>query len=589
VTAGHKQTELSMIPEHWELTSLGALGSTFGGLTGKTKADFGHGTTRYITFMNVVTNIVINPGALESVDVARTETQNRVARGDLFFNGSSETPEEVGMCAVLADDVEDVLLNSFCFGFRLRNDAPADGMYLAYYFRSGEGRELLKSLAQGSTRYNLSKTALLRVRFPLPPPAEQEAIAEALSDADALIESIDQLLAKKRQFKQGAMQELLTGRRRLPGFSGEWRVKRLGEVLTIAHGKNQRAVEDRNGIYPILATGGQIGTANRFLYDKPSVLIGRKGTIDRPQFMDTPFWTVDTLFYSVIREPNNAKFLFYRLCMIDWKQHNEASGVPSLNARTIERVEIAIPPTVAEQEAIAEALSDADALIESIEQLLAKKRQLKQGAMKELLTGRRRLPGFSAEWEKKRLGALVSLSKEGCNPGADPDALFTHFSLPAFDAGMVPVVEEGRRIGSNKFRVPREAVLMSKLNPRIPRIWMPSHIPENAVCSTEFLVLSPRADTERTYLATLCSSAAVRNQMELHAIGTTGSHQRIHPAQALEIEVSTTHDKVEQTGIAAVASDMDVEIAALEAKLDKARAMKQGMMQELLTGRIRLV
>ena len=120
-----------------------------------------------------------------------------------------------------------------------------------------------------------------------------------------------------------------------------------------------------NGRYPILASGGQIGTANRFLYDKPSVLIGRKGTIDQPQYMDKPFWAVDTLFYSAVREPNIPKYMFYQFCLIDWRRHNEASGVPSLNARTIERIQLRTPGPE-EQTAIAAVLSDMDAEIAAL-------------------------------------------------------------------------------------------------------------------------------------------------------------------------------------------------------------------------------
>jgi type I restriction enzyme, S subunit len=199
----------------WEMKRFGELGSTFGGLTGKTKSDFGEGTARYITFMNILTNVVIDCGTFEHVKVSPTESQNRVMKGDLFFNGSSETPEEVGMCAVLAEDVYDVFLNSFCFGFRFRNGAEADGIYLAYFFRGREGRELLKSLAQGATRYNLSKTALLKVTFPFPRLPEQTAIAAILSDMDAEIAALEAKLVKARRVKQGMMQELLTGRIRL--------------------------------------------------------------------------------------------------------------------------------------------------------------------------------------------------------------------------------------------------------------------------------------------------------------------------------------------------------------------------------------
>lgn len=199
----------------WEAKRLGDLGSTYGGLTGKTKADFGEGTSLYITFMNVMANVVIDCDIFEPVRVSSTESQNRAAKGDLFFNGSSETPEEVGLCSVLADSVANVYLNSFCFGFRFREKAKADGLYFAYYFRSREGRELLKSLAQGATRYNLSKTALLKVTFRLPSLEEQTTIATILSEMDTELVALESRLAKARQIKQGMMQELLTGRIRL--------------------------------------------------------------------------------------------------------------------------------------------------------------------------------------------------------------------------------------------------------------------------------------------------------------------------------------------------------------------------------------
>ena len=209
------QTRLPGFNGKWKVKRLGEIGSTFGGLTGKTKSDFGEGSARYITFMNIMTNVVIDPDTFEQVKVSPAESQNEVMKGDLFFNGSSETPEEVGMCAVLFDDVQNVFLNSFCFGFRFREDAETNGLYLAYFFRSSEGRELLKSLAQGATRYNLSKTSLLKLNFPLPPLSEQTAIAAVLSDMDAELAALEARRDKTRGLKQGMMQELLTGRTRI--------------------------------------------------------------------------------------------------------------------------------------------------------------------------------------------------------------------------------------------------------------------------------------------------------------------------------------------------------------------------------------
>ncbi len=211
------KTRLPGFSGKWETKRLGEIGETFGGLSGKTKADFGHGAARYIPFMNVIYNTVIDPTDLESVDIRPGESQNQVQKGDLFFNGSSETPEEVGMCAVLLEELSNTFLNSFCFGFRLRNYNDALGLYLAYYVRSIEGRKLLYSLAQGATRYNLSKANFLQLQMPLPTIAEQRAIATVLSDMDAAIEALEKRRDKIEQIKQGMMQVLLTGRVRLTG------------------------------------------------------------------------------------------------------------------------------------------------------------------------------------------------------------------------------------------------------------------------------------------------------------------------------------------------------------------------------------
>jgi type I restriction enzyme S subunit len=209
------QTRLPGFHGEWVVKALGDLGSIYGGLTGKTKTDFGEVAGRYVTFMNVMTNVVIDTGIFERVKVSPTESQNRVLKGDLLFNGSSETPEEVAMCAVLNEDVPNLFLNSFCFGFRFRDGAETDGLFMAYHLRSKEGRELMKSLAQGSTRYNLSKAALLKSPLRLPTLPEQTAIAVVLSDMDAELAALEQRREKTRALKQAMMQELLTGRTRL--------------------------------------------------------------------------------------------------------------------------------------------------------------------------------------------------------------------------------------------------------------------------------------------------------------------------------------------------------------------------------------
>jgi type I restriction enzyme S subunit len=201
----------------WVEKRLGDCGFCFNGLTGKSGSDFGHGKACYITFLNVLTNVVIDSSIFEPVDICSGENQNEVRRGDIFFNTSSETPEEVGLCAVLEEDVKSVYLNSFCFGFRI-TDNDVSGRFLAYWFRASAGRALMTSLAQGSTRYNLSKDAFREACVCIPPTlAEQRAIATVLSDMDAEIAALEAKRAKYESIKQGMMQELLTGKTRLKG------------------------------------------------------------------------------------------------------------------------------------------------------------------------------------------------------------------------------------------------------------------------------------------------------------------------------------------------------------------------------------
>jgi type I restriction enzyme S subunit len=274
--------------------------------------------------------------------------------------------------------------------------------WLAYVLR----RMNLNQYSESSAQPGLSVSKLLLFLLAVPDFKEQTAIAKALSDVDALITSLEKLIAKKRAIKTATMQQLLTGKTRLPPFDqthtgykqtelGEipedWEVKPISAALSIRHGKDQKQVEVQGGIYPILGTGGEMGRTDTFLYDKPSVLIGRKGTINRPVYMESPFWTVDTLFYSEVDKQYSAKFIYYKFCMIDWMAYNEASGVPSLNVSTIEKIIQSFPVSKEEQVAIESVLSNIDKEINALELRLTKTQQLKQGMMQELLTGRTRL------------------------------------------------------------------------------------------------------------------------------------------------------------------------------------------------------
>jgi type I restriction enzyme S subunit len=294
-----------------------------------------------------------------------------------------------GRILVIPDGAPEGIINPRLIRFSF-DQSIISPYFFRYLFETESYHKLLARSAQGGTMDVLNATLLRPISIPVPSLAEQQAIAEALSDVDALISAQDRLIAKKRAIKQGAMQELLTGRRRLPGFDGEWEVRHLGSILQLRYGKSQRGITISGGDYPVLATSGEFGRTNRILYDRPSVIIGRKGTIDAPLYVDTPFWAIDTTYYSEISELAHPKYLYYLFTTFDWYAYNEASGVPSLNAKTVHSIEASLPP-VLEQTAIATILSDMDAEIAALERRRDKTKLLKQGMMQELLTGKTRL------------------------------------------------------------------------------------------------------------------------------------------------------------------------------------------------------
>ncbi|MCP4586143.1 MAG: restriction endonuclease subunit S [Pseudoalteromonas sp.] len=199
----------------WEEVKLGELGTTFTSLTGKTKSDFGSGKL-YVPYINIFKNASVDINHLERVNISENERQNEVKFGDIFFTTSSETPEEVGMSSVMLDmPNEAVYLNSFCFGFRLHSFEQATPIFMKHVLRSSSVRRFISILAQGATRYNLSKTQLLKVKISLPKKEEQQKIASVLNNADKEIELLEQQLADLKQEKKALMQQLLTGKKRV--------------------------------------------------------------------------------------------------------------------------------------------------------------------------------------------------------------------------------------------------------------------------------------------------------------------------------------------------------------------------------------
>lgn len=199
----------------WKEVRLGEIGTAYGGLVNKNKEDFENGNALFITYMNVFSNGKIDINNLGQVRILPSEKQEQVQYGDIFFTVSSETPEEVGMASVLLNEVQNTYLNSFCFGYRLNDFKSIIPVYAPYLFRGDDFRKKMYKIAQGSTRFNISKTEVLNMRITIPSIEEQNTIASVLVDVDKEIEIHKQKLVAMQAQKKGLMQVLLTGKKRI--------------------------------------------------------------------------------------------------------------------------------------------------------------------------------------------------------------------------------------------------------------------------------------------------------------------------------------------------------------------------------------
>lgn len=195
------------------------LGMFYGGLSGKSKSDFGNGNAKYITYMNVYSNISVDLSITEMVNVADGEKQNAIQFGDTLFTGSSETTEECGMSSVVTGQLSEAFyLNSFCFGFRMNDLSIWDVHFLKHLFRSHSLRQRIIKTASGVTRFNISKKKMANVELPIPPIEEQHRIAVILDHFETLTTSLQgsltaDIAARRRQYEY-YREKLLTFKRK---------------------------------------------------------------------------------------------------------------------------------------------------------------------------------------------------------------------------------------------------------------------------------------------------------------------------------------------------------------------------------------
>ena len=368
----------------------------------------------------------------------------------------------------------------------------------------------------------------------------------------------------------------------------------MGQALTLQRGYDLPHRLRREGTVPIVSSSGISGRHSQAQVSAPGIVTGRYGTVGEVFYIEEDFWPLNTTLYVRDFKGNDPRYLSYLLHTIDFQSHSGKSGVPGVNRNDLHQLPVSLP-TLAEQRAIAEALSDVDGLIGVLDKLIAKKRAIKQVALQQLLTGKTRLPGFenSRGYESTELGLIpkdwqVQSLREG----------ITLFSGHHVLARYCNVKGEGVPYLTGPADFPNGTIKQTKFTVRPTSLCEPSDIlvtvkgsgagalveADSVYCISRQLM----AIRVRNWNTRFIFYSLLQNSSKLKA-ASTGLIPGLSRSDILDQELPLPTDIEEQHAIATILSDMDAEIAALERRLDKTKQIKQGMMQQLLTGRVRLV
>lgn len=370
----------------------------------------------------------------------------------------------------------------------------------------------------------------------------------------------------------------------------EWEVKKLGAVFDIGNGRDYKHLN--TGKIPVYGTGGLMTYVNEYLYDGETVCIGRKGTINMPQYHNGKIWTVDTLFYTYNFRKTDVKFLYYLTQRIDWNSYNTATGVPSLTSQNISNILVSFPP-LHEQHRIASALTSIDNLISSLGKQIEKKKNIKQGAMQQLLTGKTRLKGFSELWVKRKLGDNATIQRGGSPRPIEAYLTTNRDGINWIKIGDVrpndkfirhtveKIIPEG--ISHSRQVYKGDFILSNSMSFGRPYI-----LDIDGCIHDGWLVIKDYSNTyDMDFLYYILRSDTVFEQYIAMAAGS--SVKNLNKEKVANVMLFAPQSLAEQRAIATILNKMDNEITALETKKAKYEVIKQGMMQQLLTGKIRLI
>ena len=369
-----------------------------------------------------------------------------------------------------------------------------------------------------------------------------------------------------------------------------WATLALGQVVTFQRGYDLPHGARNSGETPVVSSAGVTDFHDVAMVDPPGVVTGRYGTIGEIFLISEPFWPLNTTLYVRDFHGNDPRFIYYYLQRFDFASFSGKSGVPGVNRNDLHAETVTLPIDSSEQRAISAVLSDVDALLDGLDRLIAKKRNLKQAAMQQLLTGQTRLPGFHEQWQIGQLEDAAATDPENLDSNTRSDFPFKYIALEDVERGVLQSHSE-HVLASAPSRARRKLrpndILVATVRPNLQSHLLFRSCGGDWVCSTGFCVVRCRDAIAHPYFvfSQMFADGVIK---QIDALLTGSNYPAINGGDVRSLMIPIPSFE-EQAAIASVLSDMDAEIAALEARRDKTRDLKQAMMQELLTGRTRLV
>ncbi len=388
VRSGYKQTEVGVIPQEWDSRRLQdmvdcSIPIAYGVLK---PGEYVYGGVPLLQIRDVIHgHIDVDRLHRISRQLDRQYSRTRLVGGEIVVS----LVGTIGRVALIPMTLAGGNLHRNLA--RVHVSQAHDRTFVFYFLNSDLAQAAIKLTTFGSTQALLNLGDLRGLKCVVPPLPEQRAIAAALSDVDALLGGLDRIIAKKRDLKQAAMQQLLTGQTRLPGFHGEWEVKRLADVADFCAGAYLAQGEYSDGEYEVQGAGSVMGHHDVPNFPKAVSVVGRVGTVGRPRFMPNGCWVNNNAAAIVAREHcGTPEFVHLLLLTVDWSKATSVTAQPFLVVPALLGMEFWVPEA-AEQRAISTILSDMDAELSALEARRDKTRDLKQAMMQDLLTGKTRL------------------------------------------------------------------------------------------------------------------------------------------------------------------------------------------------------